>query len=69
MGGGQEQDDPEGGAVGVSANVNVNLNGDNPTVASKTFPVTASRAPVHELLMSELENALREEVDRVKVSF
>lgn len=60
MGGSQDQDDPEG-AVGV--------NGDSVTVANKTFPVTASRAPVHELLLSEHENALREEVDRVKASF
>lgn len=67
MGGGQDQDDPEG-AGGVNSNGNIGDNG-HLCVASKTFPVTASRAPVHELLMSELENALREEVDRVKASF
>lgn len=60
MGGGQDQDDPEG-AVGV--------HGDNPSVASRIFPVTASRAPVRELLILEHDYALREEVDRVKASF
>lgn len=52
--------DPEG-AVGV--------NGDNLPVASKTYPVSAARAPVREVLMSEHEKALLEEVDRVKASY
>lgn len=62
MGGSQDQDHSEEG-------LGVNVNGESIPVASRTFPVTASRVPVHKLLVSEHENALREEVDRVKVSF
>eukprot|EP00752_Nemacystus_decipiens_P001741 g1684.t1 len=62
MGADQDRDDPEG-----AGGVRFSSNGENGPVAIKTFPVAASRAPVHELLMSELEIALREEIGRVKV--
>ncbi|CAM9175461.1 unnamed protein product [Ectocarpus fasciculatus] len=46
---------------------NVDLGGGGGRGARKTFPVSAGRMPVHEVLRSEQESASREGIDRVKV--
>ncbi|CAM9161669.1 unnamed protein product [Ectocarpus sp. 12 AP-2014] len=53
-------------AVG-SQGENMNRGGGGGRGARKTFPVSAGRMPVHEVLLSEQENASREGIDRVKV--
>lgn len=60
------RDEPDIAVGGQGANIN--LGGGGGRDARKTFPVSAGRMPVHEVLLSEEENASREGIDRVKVS-
>lgn len=61
-----DRDEPDVAVGGQGENIN--RGGGGGRGARKTFPVSAGRMPVYEVLLSEQENAAREGIDRVKVS-
>ncbi|CAM9847665.1 unnamed protein product, partial [Ectocarpus sp. 12 AP-2014] len=60
-----DRDEPDVAVGGQGENMN--RGGGGGRGARKTFPVSTGRMPVHEVLLSEQDNASREGIGRVKV--